>query len=181
MRPVPEAPTAHDLAGAKGLLLGLLLADFPWAGDADRANYVAALVTPILRRYAFTLSPFLVITAPERGSGKTLLAEILRLIYDASMRPYASAAGEMRRAVTAALRDVKPVICFDNIGSGQTVDSPQLAQILTQEQWSDQLLGLSRDVTLVNDRLWACTGTNVRLGGGHPRKVGAGQPRLRRP
>jgi hypothetical protein len=168
MRPVPEAPTPHDIAEAKGLLLGLLLADFPWAGDADRANYLAALVTPILRRYAFTLSPFLVITAPERGSGKTLLAEILRLIYEASMRPYASAAGEMRRAVTAALRDVKPVICFDNIGSGQTVDSPQLAQILTQEQWSDQLLGLSRDVTLVNDRLWACTGTNVRLGGDLP-------------
>ena len=72
LKPVPGDPSDSDIAAAKHLLLDVLLADFPWVRDADRANYLAALFTPALRPLT-GLSPFYAIDAPERGSGKTLL------------------------------------------------------------------------------------------------------------
>ncbi len=49
------------------------LRDFPWVDDADKANYLGVLVTPILRPYLHTLIPFVVYTATMPGSGKTIL------------------------------------------------------------------------------------------------------------
>jgi hypothetical protein len=70
---VPEAPTGEQVAAALKFLLGRFLRDFPWAGRADRANYIALLVTPILRHYTRSLTPFGLIDATMPASGKTIL------------------------------------------------------------------------------------------------------------
>ena len=170
IKPVPGTPTRADIAAAKGLLLDLLLADFSWAGGSDRANYLAALFTPVLRPLT-GLSPFFVVTAPERGSGKTLLsADIPKAVHGASVQAYPAENAEMKKVITSVLRgdNTQPVVVFDNVAATAKVDSAALATVLTAPEWSDRILGSSKVVEYPNDRLWICNGTNVRLGGDIP-------------
>jgi len=41
------------------------------------------------------------------------------------------------------------------------VDHASFAALLTMPEWTDRLLGQSRSISLVNDRLWLLNGTNV--------------------
>ena len=69
MVPIPARPDPAAVAASRQFLLQRFLRDFPWRSDADRANYLALLVSPILRPYTRSLSPFGVIdaTMPARG------------------------------------------------------------------------------------------------------------------
>ncbi|MGH3403798.1 MAG: DUF3854 domain-containing protein, partial [Streptosporangiaceae bacterium] len=165
MDPIPVQPSAEDAASARKFLMDEYLRDFPWVSDADKANYLAVLMTPLLREVVNGLFPFVDITAPERGSGKTLLAQFLEILYGASMRTLPKDDAEMRKSISAALRGPHPVIIFDNIPEYATISSPALAAVLTMPMWTDRILGQSREGTWPNDRLWVATGTNIRLGG----------------
>lgn len=70
MPPVPDQPTAEQVDTARDFVLNRFLRDFPWASAADRANYLALLVTPILRHFARALTPFALIDATMPASGK---------------------------------------------------------------------------------------------------------------
>ena len=165
MEPVPAEPSTEDVAAAKKFLLEEYLTDFPWVSDADKANYLAILMTPLLREIIAGLFPFVDLTAPERGSGKTLLGLFLQVLYGASTRTLPKDDAEMRKSITASLRGPSPVIIFDNIPEYSMISSPSLAAVLTLPAWSDRILGQSREGTWPNDRLWCATGTNIRLGG----------------
>lgn len=165
---VPEQPTAAEIAAAKGLLLGQLLVDFPFVGDADRANYMGLLLTPALKRVAGDLSMFGVITAASAGSGKSLLAEIISRTYggNGDTTTLSRQDEEVRKLITSKLmNDPHAVVCFDNIGKNHRVDSGILAELFTSPVWSDRALGGNDMVSRVNDKLWLGTGNNVQLGG----------------
>lgn len=166
IKPVPERPSAEDIRAAKELLLGRLLRDFPWVEDADRANYVSLMLTPLLRDVFRSVSPFGAITAPERGSGKTLLGkDFPEALFAAIPRPYPGNGPEMRKSITAVLREPDPVVVFDNVPGDVTIRSEDLAMLLTTSTWADRILQTSTHVKLLNDRLWLANGTNLRLGG----------------
>ena len=79
---VPARPSASDVAWAKHLLLDKVLRDFPWVALADRANYLAMLITQIIRpRLLGAPVPFSPFTATAPGSGKTLLAAIPGVLF----------------------------------------------------------------------------------------------------
>jgi Bifunctional DNA primase/polymerase, N-terminal len=162
---VAERPTKKMLDQAKGGLLDHLLVDFPWVTAADLANFVAGLFSPIVRPLLPGPTPLLILSAPERGSGKTLLAQILATLYGARFRNYVTDDAEMRKAITAVLRDTAPIIVFDNLPDTVAARSAVLAMLLTAPEWADRLLGFSVNVRYPNDRLWVLTGTNVRIGG----------------
>lgn len=166
--PVAEKPTKQEIAKARAFLLNKYLRDFPWADDSDRANYIAALLTPPLREIIADLFPLIYITAPERGTGKSLLAELLTILYGGAIRAFPENDGEMRKVITAILRGAEPVIVFDNVECA--VKSAPLAAVLTAKTWTDRILGGSRDGKWSNDRLWMLTGTNVTLGGDHAQR-----------
>lgn len=163
--PIPDEPTADQEAAAREFLLGRFLADFPWTADADRANALAMLLTPLLREIIDDVFPFPYITAPERGSGKTLLASLARILYGGVMRVLPKKEDEVEKLITSALRGAAPVIIFDNIPQDATIKSPALAAVLTMREWTARILGGHRDGTWPNDRMWMATGTNVSLGG----------------
>jgi hypothetical protein len=163
-----ERPDARQVAAAKSFLLDKYLRDFPWAADADKANYLGALLTPPLREIIGDLFPLIYITAPERGTGKSLLAELVTTLYGGAMRTYPESDGEMRKVITASLRGAEPVIVFDNVEG--VIKSPSLAAALTARMWTDRILGGSHDGKWPNDRLWMATGTNVTLGGDHAQR-----------
>ncbi|TCJ36874.1 hypothetical protein [Parafrankia sp. BMG5.11] len=162
---VPARPDRDEVAEARRFLLGDFLGGFPWESAADRANYIALLVTNILRPYVRAVTPFGMITATTQASGKTILSEGIGLLYGQRVLPWPEAEAEMRKAITAALGEPAPVLVFDNLREGTAVDAPVLAQLMTAPTWSDRRLGTNTTVTMANDRLWLATGNNLRLGG----------------
>lgn len=180
---VPDHPTEDDVSGARDLVLNQVLGDFPWVGDADRANFLALLMSPILRTYLGGLIPLGAISATSPGSGKTLLTDIPGKLFGMSSRAWVSDDDELRKSITATLINNSPVVVLDNVGDGEKVDAPSLAKLLTSELWDDRVLGRSVEARLVNDRLWLVTGNNIAFGGDIPQRTVLTRldPRVERP
>ncbi len=167
---VPEAPTTDDVARAAALLLGMV-AGFRFVGESDRANWLGLALTPLLR--LLTPPPYKLgaIGAPQPGSGKTLLATVLRLLHGGVFRSeFPGDEAELRKSVTAIL-DVTtaPVVHFDNLTG--ILRSSTLAGLLTSARWDDRRLGSTAMISAPNDRLWVVTGNNLAIGGDLARRT----------
>lgn len=167
MVPIPARPSVQEVAAARSELMDRVFADFPWAEDADRANFFGLLVTPLLREFlGDAVTPFGLITASTPGSGKSNLAEAIGHLYGYSMQPMQSSDVELKKTISSTLNDSQaPVVIFDNVRTGFTIRSAELAGLLTQASWQDRLLGTSTMIRARNNRLWLATGNNLRLGG----------------
>ena len=77
---MPEHPTQADAVAAGEILAGLI-SDFGWITEHDKANYLAALITPVLQPLLDGPAPLIGISASNQGSGKTLLSEIIARLY----------------------------------------------------------------------------------------------------
>ncbi|MDI6101878.1 hypothetical protein QLQ12_24985 [Actinoplanes sp. NEAU-A12] len=164
--PVPEQPTAEQVAEARDFLLGRFLRDFPWSTPADRANYIALLATPILRHFTRSLTPFALIDATMPASGKTILTAGPGMLYGQKVLPWpVDSEEEIRKQITAVLTEQVGVVIWDNLPEGTVIDSAILALLVTGGVWSDRPLGTSRSASTVNDRLWMATGNNLQVGG----------------
>lgn len=164
-RPVPENPTPDDVRDALKLIMNQVLKDFPFATTADRANAIGMLFTPMIRSIADCAVPLHLINAHTPGTGKTLLAKIAIAAHggDAYTFPRNSD-DELRKQVTSILMDqTSPVVNFDNIASGSTLESPVLAALVTSSVWRDRILGGNTTVALPNDKLWCATGNNIKV------------------
>ncbi|HEY9391307.1 MAG TPA: hypothetical protein VIR27_16270, partial [Mycobacteriales bacterium] len=162
---VPDTPTPADVAEARALIVDQVLGDFCWVAPADLSNYIALLMTPLLRPMITGHTPLGAISATERGSGKTLLTTILGVLYGMAFRAWTSDDEELRKFITTTLLRNDPVVLFDNVADHDTVASPILAALLTGTNWDDRLLGTNQTSATINDRLWLITGNNVSIGG----------------
>jgi len=163
--PVPEHPTPDQVAEARQFLLDKFLRDFPWRSPADRANYLALLVTPIIRPYTRSLAPFGLIEASMPGSGKTILTSCVGLLVGQRVLTWPESDEELRKTVTTVLADQGGVVVFDNLTEGTVIDSAVLARLVTERTWTDRRLSTNAAATHPNDRLWLATGNNLRTGG----------------
>lgn len=168
---VPAQPTRSQVAEAV-LRLEDVVCDFPFATDADRAAWVAALLT-VLGRNAFGgPSPMVFVSASTPGTGKGLLiqamAEIL-LGRGAPLMTQSSSAAEEKKAITAKLMEAPQLLLWDNISG--PFGSPALDGLLTAEIWEDRVLGVSKVVRLPNRTLFLATGNNPTFVGDLPRRV----------
>lgn len=170
---IPERPSAALVTAAREFVLDTVLGDFPWVDKADKANYLALLVAPILRTMAGALVPLGAITAAAAGTGKTLLAgDIPAALYGLTSRPWVADDEEVRKALSTVLvASTKPVVLFDNVPEWKSVDSPMLAKLLTSAQWDDRVLGSNNTVDVENDRLWLVTGNSMTFGGDIPSRT----------
>ena len=157
---------------AKDIVLNQMLADFPFVADSDRAQYLGALLSPIIRPYIPGPTPLVVITGTSQASGKTLLKDVFGRLYGLAETPWAENDAELRKAITAKMWDCgDPVIAMDNLPNGHIIKSPILSSLVTSAYWSDRLLGSTSSVTMPNDRLWVLTGNNLRTGGDNGRRT----------
>jgi hypothetical protein len=163
---IPESPTPAELEAAKLLVLGLLQ-DFPFVAWADMANMIALLFTPVVRPAIAGLVPLCLLDKPKRGTGASLLAQIVTIIAFGSSTDLMTAPStddEWRKKLTAALLAGLTIIYIDNVEG--VLSNPHLAACLTSEVWSDRILGrseIARD--LVQRATWIATGNNLRVGG----------------
>ena len=161
---IPVQPNDGDINKAKNFLREVII-NFPFATEADFSNMLALLLTPLVRPAIEGPVPMAVISAPQKGSGKTLLGEICGIIatgHNPHMLQYSQSEEETRKKITAALRQGEPVIEFDNVRC--IVDSGALASVLTSTEWSDRLLGRSENVRFPQKATWIANGNNLRIG-----------------
>jgi hypothetical protein len=169
--PVPEVPTAEDVESAVGLL-DEMVAGFPWETKDDKANYYGMLLTPLLRLMAPPSYKAFFIGAHQPGSGKTLLADVARILHGGILRSEMPMdEPEIKKMTTSMLATTSaPVIHVDNVTG--VLRSPTLAGLLTSNgELQDRELGSSRNLTFTNDRVWVFTGNNPSLGGDMVRRT----------
>ncbi|MFJ3856137.1 hypothetical protein ACIPRL_07920 [Streptomyces sp. NPDC090085] len=170
---VPAAPTPADVQAARDLITGDMLGGFPWVADSDRAQYVAALLSPIMRPYQPGPTPLFAITASAPGSGKSYLAEGVSSLYGGEFMAPGMRTEELRKNITTMYKNasVGGAVVIDNVKEGDKLDSPVLAALLTSDTWSDRAIGTSTQIRVPNDRVWIATGNNVRTGGDMGRRT----------
>jgi len=154
-----------DLEDARTLLLDDLLGDFGFRDQASRANALGLLLLPFVREFiGDSPTPMHTIIAPERGTGKTLLAQTA-LLPGCGLVPMTTASrnngDEWRKSLTASLLRGSRAIIFDNVNDA--LASSDLASVLTTGIWRDRILGASREVTLPVRNAWVATGNNMAL------------------
>ncbi len=164
--PVPERPSPAQVSKAREFVIGTLLGDFEWEDAASRANFVALLVTPFLRRPLKALVPLAIISASTASSGKSLLTALVGLLVGQQTVPWpADNDTELEKLITSTFTVESGAVIFDNLAEGEMIASPILANLLTNPMWSSRILGKSGMGAWANDRLWMATGNNLRVGG----------------
>ncbi|GAA2985074.1 bifunctional DNA primase/polymerase [Streptomyces fulvorobeus] len=172
LRRLQPQVTKDSLDRAKSIVLGDVLHDFPWVKPSDRANFLGALLTPILRAYFHGPTQMVAITATAAGSGKTLLKDILKYCYGTADTAWPENDTELRKSITTQLYGTgSPVVVFDNLPNGFVLKTSILSALLTGEHWGDRILGATGKVTMRNDRLWVVTGNALRTGGDNKRRI----------
>lgn len=161
-----------SLEKAKEIIFGQMLADFPWAQPSDRAHFIGALLTPILRPYFHGPTPMFIVSATAPGSGKSLLKDIFKSCFGISETAWPENDTELRKSITTQLYTTgQPVVVLDNLPNGHIIKSPVLSSLLTAEHWGDRVLGSTASVTMPNNRLWIVTGNGLRTGGDNGRRA----------
>lgn len=167
----PEDFPPYQGSGADALAeLRGLLAEFPFASEADEAAALAAILTAVARP-ALRTAPGFLVTAHDLGSGKSFLAELTGLFAtpDVQMMRWAQRSEEQDKLLLSLLMEGRPVCVFDNLMRDWV--SPTLAAILTAPTYSDRLLGASEAVQVSTRCLWVATGNNVRAAQDLSRRV----------
>lgn len=162
---VPWRPTRHDIENAL-LTIDEVIGQFPYVNQCAKANAIGLLLTPMLRHAIGGKVPLALLNAPQAGTGKSLLAEVISVITTGSIAAMIGAPHEeeeWRKLITSILLAGSTMIIFDNVA--HPLISANLARALTAAEWKDRLLGTNTEVILRQLATWMATGNNIRLGG----------------
>lgn len=165
--PVPDAPTQEQAAEALARVWRLF-AEFPFVDpEADRAGILALLLTPIVRAAVVGPTPMSLIDAPQQGTGKSLLAELVSIVAigqsSFANAPAKEDEAEWRKLLTTLLAAGNTVIAFDNVDG--VLRSAALAKAITDTSWTDRYLSTNKECRVPVRATWIATGNNLRIGG----------------
>lgn len=175
--PIPETPTAEDVAAAAELLRDVVC-DFPFVvneesktPEASKTNAIAAIMTPILRSFVPGNVPISLFDKPASGTGASLLAKLVGWVAtgnDPAMMPPPKSDEEWEKKIVSALIAGRSIIIIDNV-EGRFY-APALASAITTDPVSGRILGQSVDVSIPQRSTWIATGNNIQLSGDLPRR-----------
>jgi hypothetical protein len=160
--PIPDHPTREQAEVALNVYKDLL-SEFPFVDAIDLAVALSAILTAIVRR-SLPTAPAHVITAPDFGYGKTLLADITAFISTGNICPVSSQGDspeELGKHLAAALIDGADLICIDN--ASQPLGGDLLCQMLTQRSVRLRPLGASTTMEVSTAITVLATGTNLMI------------------
>jgi hypothetical protein len=161
---MPEKPTREEAKRACELLFKPV-SDFPFKASPHRSSWLAACLSPFGRFVYQGPTPLFFVDANIRGSGKTLLMNVIALIMSGQSFPVASYTNdemELRKIITSMACDGDRAVLFDNV-SGQ-FGHKVLDRALTSTEWKDRPM---RQSTMPPVPLWTifyATGNNAILG-----------------
>jgi hypothetical protein len=163
---VPDKPTPQQVADARELILGELLADFPFHDNASRAGAVEFMLRPFVRQMIDGSTPLTLVHAPTERTGKGLLLEVLTIPFlgtGVALSPTPAEDDELRKDILAKLLSGKPIFVLDNLPERQLIDFPSLASVLTTDAHEGRILGKTKNIVVASRACWAATGNNPRL------------------
>ena len=103
------------------------------------------------------------IDAPQRGTGKSLLADLFSIITagrPAAMMPFPRHEDEMQKSIGSTLLGGGALVCFDNVEGN--LNSPTLSLVLTAKDYQARILGVSENMIVPNRATWLATGNNIK-------------------
>ncbi len=167
---IPAEPGKNELRAALELV-NEAIGEFPYADKSSAANTLGLLVTLLIRQAIPGPVPLALVDAPQAGTGKTLLAEIVAMIGTGRAGEMLGAPRddeEWRKQITSKLSAGGTLIVVDNVENA--LYAPSLARALTSRTWTDRVLGRSEMVTVSQRATWIATGNNISLRGDLPRR-----------
>jgi putative DNA primase/helicase len=160
--PISARPTKDD-AKAAAASIEELLNGFPFADDASKAVALSIILTPILRG-AFPLAPLHLTTAPEAGSGKSYLDDIVAAIATGERCPVialAPSAEETEKRLIGAALAGHPIITLDNVRAA--LEGDFLCQVTERPLLQLRPLGTSETIRVANTFTVFANGNNLAV------------------
>lgn len=159
----PEAFSREAAERALALLLDLVK-EFSFVSEHDRAAAIVAMVTASVRA-SLPVAPAFHIRAPEYGSGKSYLAELIALFAgpagkDAAIMSYPATSEEATKAMLAVLLTGPAAIIFDDMTT-DWIPHGAVNKMLTSPRITERILGESRVAGASTRTLVLGTGNNV--------------------
>jgi hypothetical protein len=148
------------------LLYENLLVNFPFESDVDKSVTLAAAIGTVLRA-SFDVSPMYLFTAPDMGTGKSYLADVISSIVRGQPCPVITNCAsneEMEKRLGALVLAGVPMVSLDNCSTDiggdllcQITERPRVrVRILGKSEapecdWRGVLFGTGNNVTLLGD------------------------------
>lgn len=133
-------------------------------GTASRAAFMAMMLQPHVRHLINGSTPAYHIDKPAAGTGAGFLVDAVYCVTEGTRAEIQTMSGskeEVRKNITATLRNGRPIIFFDNVAGD--LDSTDLAAMITSGVWRDRILGKSETVTIDVHSMVIIAGNNVRM------------------
>ena len=163
--PIPQQPTYEHAKAALAFLYKEVLSGFPFARAHDKSAALSSILTALVR-HGLKSAPMHTFNAPVMASGKSLLADVVALIatgHPATVMSYTPDGDEMRKRVLSVLMQGDLVVNLDNVE--EPLASQTLCTALTQEAFTDRLLGVNKTGTAPTLCCWLATGNNLVVAG----------------
>lgn len=163
--PIPENPTRQDALDALDFIKREVLSGFPFVADHDLSSALSAILTATVR-HSLRTAPLHPFSAPVMASGKSLLADVVSLVATgapATVMSFSDDPDEMRKRTLSVLMQGDAVINLDNISGPLRSDT--LCTVLTQETFTDRILGVNKTATAPTTCTWLATGNNLTIAG----------------
>ena len=152
-------------------LIRRAIGEFPYADQASYANAIAAMLTPIIKPAIDAPAPLAILDAPQAGTGKSLLCDVIAITATGRAGEMFSAPrdeDEWRKVITTALMTGTSVVIFDNVT--RPLESGDLCSVLTAITWADRAMRTHSKIALPVKATFLASGNNVRLAGDMPRR-----------
>ena len=157
---IPE-PTP-DAARAALALLEDLLTEFHFVAPTDKAAALAAIFTAVVRP-SLPHAPGFHVRAPVFASGKTYLCELIGAFAGPASNAkvsYPTTSEEATKVILSLLLTSPAVIEFDDMDT-DWIPHGTIKRMLTAEQITDRILGVSKTATVSTRTLFLGSGNNV--------------------
>jgi len=154
--PSPEA------ARAALILLEELLTEFHFVANTDKSAALSAIFTAVVRP-SLAYAPGFHVKAPVFGSGKTYLCELIGAFAGPAGNAkvsYPTTSEEATKVILSLLLTSPAVIEFDDMDT-DWIPHGTIKRMLTAEQITDRILGVSKTATVSTRTLFLGSGNNV--------------------
>ncbi|MBN8448556.1 MAG: hypothetical protein J0M13_06095 [Candidatus Accumulibacter sp.] len=151
-----------DAARAALALLEDLLTEFHFVADTDKAAALSAIFTAVVRP-SLSHAPGFHVRAPMPGSGKTYLCELIGAFAGPAGNAkvsYPTTSEEATKVILSLLLTSPAVIEFDDMDT-DWIPHGTIKRMLTAEQITDRILGVSKTATVSTRTLFLGSGNNV--------------------
>jgi hypothetical protein len=165
--PVNGSPTDAEVDKAYGLLFDDVFVDFPFQdgedldGMSSKSNLLAMIMQPFVRDFlGSAATPLYVINKPVAGAGSGKLMDCVSIIQTGEAVQTSQFTGneeENAKVITSRLMaDPASIMFFDNVNV--KVNSGSLASAITSGMYSARILGVSKELKVQMQGIWAMSG-----------------------